>query len=86
MEEHPGDVAASWEVKVAGGTHKIIFEHGTTSGKRIINVDGIEVGIAPEGACYHSNSDVSTTRCIGRTGCSGWSELSSLRLDPSLQR
>ena len=43
MDTHPGDVAAVWDIKLADGAHKIVFEHGTTSGKRVIIVDGEEV-------------------------------------------
>ena len=39
----PGDVAAVWEVHQSDGIHTIKFEHGTTSGKRVIVVDGEEV-------------------------------------------
>ena len=42
-EAHFGDVAAIWDVKLADGNHKVVFEHGTTSGKRVISVDGVEV-------------------------------------------
>ena len=42
--ENPGDIAAVWDVKLADGIHKVVFEHGTTSGKRVITVDGKEVG------------------------------------------
>lgn len=40
---NPGDVAATWDVNLADGPHKVLFEHGTTSGKRVIVVDGEEV-------------------------------------------
>lgn len=40
---HPGDVAAVWDIKLVDGIHKIVFEHGTSSGKRVITVDGVEV-------------------------------------------
>ena len=43
MDINPGDIAAVWDVRLADGIHKIVFEHGTTSGKRVITVDGIEV-------------------------------------------
>lgn len=33
------EVAAEWRVPVRGRLHKIEFEHGTTSGKRVIWVD-----------------------------------------------
>lgn len=42
-ESHPGDIAAVWDIKLADGVHKVVFEHGTTSGKRVIFVDGEEV-------------------------------------------
>ncbi|XP_061464980.1 fas apoptotic inhibitory molecule 1 isoform X1 [Rhineura floridana] len=37
------DLVAIWEVGLSDGVHKIEFEHGTTSGKRIVYVDGKEV-------------------------------------------
>ena len=40
---HPGGVAAEWEFDLPDGQHKVLFKHGTTSGKRIIVVDGNEV-------------------------------------------
>lgn len=33
------DVAAEWQVPVRGKLHKIEFEHGTTSGRRILWID-----------------------------------------------
>ena len=39
----PGDVAAVWEVHQSDGIHTVKFEHGTSSGKRVITVDGVEV-------------------------------------------
>lgn len=33
------DVAAEWQVPVGGKLHKIEFEHGTTSGRRILWID-----------------------------------------------
>lgn len=33
------DVAAEWQVPVRGKLHKVEFEHGTTSGKRILWID-----------------------------------------------
>lgn len=38
-----GDCVAEWDVHLADGVHKVRFEHGTTSGKRVITVDGVEV-------------------------------------------
>uniref|UniRef100_A0A8D0FJQ1 Fas apoptotic inhibitory molecule 1 n=2 Tax=Strigidae TaxID=30459 RepID=A0A8D0FJQ1_STROC len=36
------DLVAVWEVALSDGVHKIEFEHGTTSGKRVVYVDGKE--------------------------------------------
>lgn len=35
-----GDLAAVWDVALSDGVHRIAFEHGTTTGKRVIYVDG----------------------------------------------
>nr|XP_039266306.1 fas apoptotic inhibitory molecule 1-like [Styela clava] len=35
-----GDLVAHWEVALSDGVHKIEFEHGTTSGKRVVYIDG----------------------------------------------
>lgn len=35
-----GDIVGIWEVNLSDGLHRIEFEHGTASGKRIIRVDG----------------------------------------------
>ncbi len=40
---NPGDVVATWELRLNDGPHKVTFEHGTTSGKRVILIDGKEV-------------------------------------------
>ncbi|XP_041371700.1 fas apoptotic inhibitory molecule 1-like [Gigantopelta aegis] len=34
---------ASWEIPSSDGVHMVQFEHGTTSGKRVICVDGKEI-------------------------------------------
>lgn len=34
------DLVASWEVPLYDRTHKIEFEHGTTTGRRVVKVDG----------------------------------------------
>ena len=34
-----GDLVAQWKVPLADKVHVIEFEHGTTTGKRIIRVD-----------------------------------------------
>ena len=35
-----GDLVAVWEIKLSDGVHHVEFEHGTTSGKRVIRVNG----------------------------------------------
>ncbi|RWS31095.1 Fas apoptotic inhibitory molecule-like protein [Leptotrombidium deliense] len=37
------DVVGVWEVPLSDKVHKVEFEHGTTTGKRVIKVDGEEV-------------------------------------------
>lgn len=37
------DVVATWDIALSDGKHKIQFEHGTTTGKRVILVDNVEV-------------------------------------------
>lgn len=34
------DLVATWDISLSDGIHTIEFEHGTTTGKRIIRVDG----------------------------------------------
>jgi hypothetical protein len=34
------DLVATWRLPLPDGDHKVEFEHGTTSGKRVIIVDG----------------------------------------------
>lgn len=38
-----GDLVANWDVALSDGVHKIEFEHGTTSGKRVVYVDNKEI-------------------------------------------
>ncbi|XP_016387882.1 fas apoptotic inhibitory molecule 1-like [Sinocyclocheilus rhinocerous] len=38
-----GDLVAVWDVALSDGVHRIEFEHGTTTGKRVIYIDGKEV-------------------------------------------
>lgn len=35
-----GDLVGVWDVALSDGVHRIEFEHGTTTGKRVICVDG----------------------------------------------
>ncbi|KAK0414998.1 hypothetical protein QR680_011723 [Steinernema hermaphroditum] len=37
------DVVASWVVPMRNREYRIEFEHGTTTGKRVIRVDGVEI-------------------------------------------
>ncbi|XP_003384385.1 PREDICTED: fas apoptotic inhibitory molecule 1-like [Amphimedon queenslandica] len=39
----PGDIVGEWKIHLPDGIHSVEFEHGTTSGKRVIRVDGKEV-------------------------------------------
>ncbi|XP_074652371.1 fas apoptotic inhibitory molecule 1-like isoform X1 [Tubulanus polymorphus] len=41
--EFSGDLVAVWELALSDKLHRIEFEHGTTTGKRVIRVDGKEV-------------------------------------------
>ncbi|CAO4368676.1 unnamed protein product [Caenorhabditis nigoni] len=38
-----GDCVATWNVPLHAKVHRIEFEHGTTTGKRVIRVDGKEI-------------------------------------------
>ncbi|XP_041822600.1 fas apoptotic inhibitory molecule 1-like [Chelmon rostratus] len=38
-----GDLVAAWEVALSDGVYRIEFAHGTTSGKRVVCVNGQEV-------------------------------------------
>merc|ERR1712037_233737 len=38
-----GDLVAVWEIHLSDGVHSVEFEHGTTSGKRVVRIDGKEV-------------------------------------------
>ena len=37
------DIVASWSVSLPDGIHSIKFEHGTTTGKRVVWVDNKEI-------------------------------------------
>nr|XP_043870793.1 fas apoptotic inhibitory molecule b isoform X1 [Solea senegalensis] len=37
------DVVATWEVELSDGVYRIEFAHGTTSGKRVVYINGQEV-------------------------------------------
>ena len=40
---NPGDFAAEWTFSLSDGSHRVQFQHGTTSGKRVVIVDGKEM-------------------------------------------
>lgn len=40
----PGDIAAEWKIHAPDGVYEIVFEHGTATGRRVIRVNGKEVG------------------------------------------
>ncbi|KAE8748424.1 hypothetical protein FOCC_FOCC004857 [Frankliniella occidentalis] len=58
-----GDLVGAWEVTLSDGVHSVEFEHGTTTGKRVIRVDGkvSQVGVRPKGDCA-SRLDVQAGR------------------------
>ena len=35
-----GDLVAVWDIKLSNGHNRVEFEHGTTTGKRIVRVNG----------------------------------------------
>lgn len=37
------DIVATWDIALADRVHKVAFEHGTTTGRRVITVDNKEV-------------------------------------------
>lgn len=49
--ESTSDLVATWEVPLAGCVHTVEFEHGTTTGKRVIRVDSKVI------VCYQRDSD-----------------------------
>ncbi|XP_050996282.1 fas apoptotic inhibitory molecule 1 [Acomys russatus] len=57
------NIVAIWEVNLSDGLHKIEFEHGTTSGKRVVYVDGKEL-IRKEWMFHLVGEE---TFCIGAT-------------------
>ncbi|XP_069020232.1 fas apoptotic inhibitory molecule 1-like [Embiotoca jacksoni] len=38
-----GDLVAVWEVALSDGVHRVEFAHGTTTGKRVVYINGEEV-------------------------------------------
>lgn len=37
------DTVGVWDIALSDKVHRVEFEHGTTSGKRVIRVDGVEI-------------------------------------------
>ncbi|XP_021028743.1 fas apoptotic inhibitory molecule 1-like [Mus caroli] len=70
-------VAAIWDVILSDGVHKIEFEHGTTSGKRVVYVDGKEVIrkewmfplVGKETFCVGAAKNKATIRILSGKGC-----------------
>ena len=66
------DLVAVWEVPLNDKVHRIEFEHGTTTGKRVIRVDGQVSWPLP--ATRQANVSLfSNRRPSVETGCSSWS-------------
>ncbi len=42
-----GDLVAVWEVALSDGVYRIEFAHGTTTGKRVVCVNGQVRGFLP---------------------------------------
>jgi hypothetical protein len=40
MRENMEDLVGIWDVPLKDGVHRVEMEHGTTTGKRIVRVDG----------------------------------------------
>ncbi|XP_069377363.1 fas apoptotic inhibitory molecule 1-like [Paralichthys olivaceus] len=38
-----GDLVAAWEVALSDGVYRVEFAHGTTTGKRVVSINGQEV-------------------------------------------
>ena len=39
------DLVAEWDLDLPDSNYRVTFEHGTASGKRVVKVDGREVGV-----------------------------------------
>lgn len=78
------DLAGVWEVALSDGVHRIEFEHGTTTGKRVIYVDGKVWNVTNRRAISPARLPASVQwvgandfppcrRSWDGTGCSNWS-------------
>lgn len=72
------DLVAVWEVALSDGVHKIEFEHGTTSGKRVVYVDGKEI-IRKEWMFKLVGKETFT---VGVSKTRGWEPLPALEEPP----
>ncbi|XP_036049964.1 fas apoptotic inhibitory molecule 1 [Onychomys torridus] len=71
------DIVAVWDVILSDGIHKIEFEHGTTSGKRVVYVDGKEEIrkewmfnlVGKETFCVGAAKTKATIRILSDKGC-----------------
>ena len=58
------DLVAVWDIALSDGVHKVEFEHGTTTGKRVIRVDG-EVSVTVSNwLCVCVSVHVSVRMCV----------------------
>lgn len=67
FDDYP-DLVAKWTVAFPQGLQTIEFEHGETTGKRVIRINGEEVGLF-----LHDNISMfllSISRLCVKTGCS----------------
>lgn len=55
-----GDVVGVWEVALSDGVYRIEFAHGTTTGKRVVLING-EVG--PDVRLFSNMSLTCCTHC-----------------------
>lgn len=53
-----GDVVAVWEVALSDGVYRIEFAHGTTTGKRIVFVNG------KVRSCFFLGEQVGGSQCV----------------------
>jgi len=47
------DLVAKWDVTLSDKVHRVEFEHGTTTGKRVIRVDGVVCDLVKNSTAIH---------------------------------
>lgn len=55
LEMLSGDLVAVWEVALSDGVYRIEFAHGTTTGKRVVYINGQVRGCAVC-VCFHRDT------------------------------